>query len=216
MPIPIQILGQKNDDSYVGGEISRNNTTPNTSTSSSSSSWILGCDTSYSGDTKWLQSNNDSSSELRTNVGRGCGPNGRGNVAVCEVLIEQDVNDGAVVSVHSHGVLSDGTSYETTNFLSEETNDNHHSNKSDLIVGKLADPDVIRSSCIWDPSYCTSFSCPPSSAIDNDGKAHKKEEKEEQFWVKAKFLDGSFLLSKGEGFDVWNVVVKDEKSANNA
>lgn len=32
--------------------------------------------------------------------------------------------------------------------------------------------------------------------------------RDRQWWVKAKFNDGSFLVSSGEGFNVWNAVVR--------
>jgi len=36
--------------------------------------------------------------------------------------------------------------------------------------------------------------------------------RDRQWWVKAKFDDGSVLVSSGEGFNVWNSVVQPRKS----
>lgn len=69
--------------------------------------WIVSADTSYSGDTSWY------GEPVRRNRGRGTARSGRGDVAVSEILIEQCPTTGTVVRAFAHGVLSDGTEYET-------------------------------------------------------------------------------------------------------
>jgi len=81
---------------------------------------IICADTSYSGDTKWML--ND-----RVNLGRGKSVSGRGDVVVTEVLLEQDVDNGDLISILTHGTLSDGSSYHSVNVKSED------------IVGTLVD-----------------------------------------------------------------------------
>jgi hypothetical protein len=81
---------------------------------------IVCADTSYSGDTKWMV--ND-----RCNVGRGKSVSGRGDVSVTEVLLEQNVDSGELISLHTHGTLSDGSSYRSVNVKGED------------IVGTLVD-----------------------------------------------------------------------------
>ncbi|GKY93283.1 hypothetical protein MPSEU_000295800 [Mayamaea pseudoterrestris] len=75
--------------------------------------FIVCADTSYSGDTKWLNESGDCANSSRHNFGRGTARSGRGNTAVTEVLIEQSQRTSRVLDVFSHGVMSDGTSFET-------------------------------------------------------------------------------------------------------
>lgn len=85
-----------------------------------SSSWVLCCDTSYSGETVWIENE-----EGRTNIGRGDALSFRGEHAVSEVLvhISIDADDASTLdSVTYHGVLSDGREYETVNLLDHTDN----------------------------------------------------------------------------------------------
>jgi hypothetical protein len=60
-------------------------------------------------------------------VGRGDSVSGRGDVAVTEVLLEQDVDSGELISLRTHGTLSDGSRYQSINVKDED------------IVGTLVD-----------------------------------------------------------------------------
>jgi hypothetical protein len=82
------------------------------------SSWVLCCDTSYSGDTIWHSTDMDG--PQRTNLGRGEAVSFRGDVAVSEVLLR--LRGDTLQSVQYHGVLSDGTEYETVNLLDHAHN----------------------------------------------------------------------------------------------
>lgn len=74
--------------------------------------FIICADTSYSGDTKWMDNN-------RENVGRGNAFSGRGDIAVVEVLLEQEENSGDLVNLVTHGVLSDGSKFRSASIISD-------------------------------------------------------------------------------------------------
>lgn len=67
--------------------------------------WIICGDTSYSGDVEWYNQSN-------RNLGRGRSKSARGPVAVSEVILEQN-EQGSTICAYSHGILSDGRSYQT-------------------------------------------------------------------------------------------------------
>mmetsp|Transcript_22035 Transcript_22035/g.33647 ORF Transcript_22035/g.33647 Transcript_22035/m.33647 type:complete len:241 (-) Transcript_22035:120-842(-) len=78
------------------------------------SCFIISADTSYSGDVKWK---NGSSTEFS---GRGESMSGRGELAVSELLIEINETTGDINSISTHGILSNGMQYRSTNFLHEK------------------------------------------------------------------------------------------------
>lgn len=149
-----------------------------------SSSWVLCCDTSYSGETFWLN-NNDTTTDVvegnnalptppgRVNMGRGKSLSFRGEHAVSEVLIHVKTdgsdNHGDIQSVKYHGVLSDGIEYESVNLL------DHADNST---IGQPAPPSMV----------------PPISDSPHQNK----------WWTKSIFSDGSHLFHAGQGFNVWN------------
>lgn len=95
--------------------------------------YIIAADTSYSGDTIWLDGE-------RKNQGRGKCLGGRGDVAVTEILMEQCVHTGSITSLKCHGKLSDGCSYQSVNYLEDSSND---SDWDDSEVGKLMDKNIF-------------------------------------------------------------------------
>jgi hypothetical protein len=78
---------------------------------------ILCCDTSYSGDVEWHHCRES------------CLVGGRGEDAVCEVLLEQCAVTGNVKAVTMHGIMSDGQRFATRNLIDSDA------------VGKLALPE---------------------------------------------------------------------------
>jgi hypothetical protein len=97
------------------------------------SAWVVLADTSYSGETIWHHHEDDdndgeyddSRNEMvgaprRTNLGRGHSVSFRGDVAVSEILIH--LKGETLESVAYHGVLSDGSEYETVNLLTHGKN----------------------------------------------------------------------------------------------
>ncbi|KAL3942858.1 MAG: hypothetical protein SGBAC_003022 [Bacillariaceae sp.] len=105
-----------------------------------SSSWVLCCDTSYSGETVWIANENEEE-EHRSNIGRGESLSFRGEHAVSEVLVtismdDESQNASQLESVICHGVLSDGKEYETVNLL-------HH--KDNSTIGQIAPDSAVPS-----------------------------------------------------------------------
>lgn len=110
------------------------------------SSWVLLGDTSYSSQTIWhhhgdhSNNNNDSDNKDRTsrkrrsNLGRGNSLSFRGEIAVSEILIK--LKGRALDSVIYHGVMSDGSEYETINLLAQGKN---------TTLGQVAPEDVVPS-----------------------------------------------------------------------
>ncbi|CAJ1953663.1 unnamed protein product [Cylindrotheca closterium] len=108
-----------------------------------SSAWVLCCDTSYSGDTIWIQNKNDEDGD-RSNIGRGESLSFRGEHAVSEVLVsisvdDQNQNASRLDSVICHGVLSDGREYETVNLLDHKNNSTIGKIAPDAAVPSISD-----------------------------------------------------------------------------
>jgi Calcineurin-like phosphoesterase len=86
--------------------------------------WIISADTSYSGHVDWPESDLEAVKPTTSN--------GRGPVAVTEILLIQDARTGQIVSTYMHGTLSPGQKYESVNL--------------DARVGKAAvKPDILDS-----------------------------------------------------------------------
>jgi len=115
----------------------------------------------------------------RQNIGRGESPSGRGDAAVSEVVIEQCSASGKTLSVVCHGTLCDGTEYETQEL---GLDCGLSLDEKDLVVGTLAAGPLV----------------PDEANSPNGGP----------WWTRAAFTDGSYLLTTGKGFHVWNRIVK--------
>jgi hypothetical protein len=151
-------------------------------TASVEPSWVLCCDTSYSGDTLWYhlpaENTNTSSQQQQTplpppppprsNLGRGTVKSFRGDVAVSEVLIELDAQQ-TIQSVKYHGVLSDGSEYETINLIDDA---------DATPVGQIAPDSLV----------------PSETDSPHQGP----------WWTKMVFSDGTHLFHAAEGYSVWN------------
>ena len=151
-------------------------------TTSVEPSWVLCCDTSYSGDTLWYhlpenattttssgQQQTTPQTPPRTNLGRGTVKSFRGEVAVSEVLMELDAQQ-TIQSVKYHGVLSDGSEYETINLIDDA---------DATAVGQIAPDSLV----------------PSETDSPHQGP----------WWTKMVFSDGSHLFHAAEGYSAWNL-----------
>jgi Calcineurin-like phosphoesterase len=148
-------------------------------TSNNRTSWIISGDTSYTGDTKWLNLPGDP--VQRQNIGRGKIKSGRGPNAVSEILIELCAKSGGILDVHCHGTFSDGTKYRSQSLKF----DCKHFTSGDpdrLVVGTLASGKHV----------------PSASESPHGGP----------WWTQAALDDGSILLAAGEGFNFWTRMIK--------
>lgn len=166
------------------------------------SSWVICADTSYSGDTKWFHNDRNATTpekmehrrliqeRRRSNLGRGDSVSFRGETAVSEVLVELSKGATSLKSIRYHGVLSDGTDYESVDLLDADADDVdsgacHHNNQKEKTfvesIGKVAPMSMV----------------PDPSASPHEGR----------WWTKSICRDGSRLYSAGEGYNVWNYFV---------
>lgn len=161
------------------------------------SSWVVCADTSYSGDTLWFHLDDDDTTttetcktmrrQQRRNLGRGNSLSFRGDVAVSEVLVELSKGATTLDSVTYHGVLSDGTKYESINILDADSYSQHHNTST--LIGQVA-PD---------------FLVPKNQSPHESGR----------WWSKSIFRDGSHLYYAAEGYRVWNYFVSSTLTKNN-
>lgn len=149
--------------------------------------WILSCDTSYSGDTSFVNLTGDQFQHH--NPGRGDSRSGRGMKAVSEVVIEQCIQSGNITNAYYHGVLSDGSHYKTRELDFSPPAAIVSSSDATLAMGNLAS----------------------SSKVPSRGDTPHKG----RWWTRAEFdpLEtekrcGSFLVTTGEGFDIWNRIIE--------
>jgi len=164
------------------------------------SSWVICADTSYSGDTKWfhdarnattpekMEHRRELQERKRSNLGRGSSISFRGETAVSEVLVTLSKGATSLESIRYHGVLSDGTQYESVDLLGAENADSEVCHDNDQIhtasVGSVGQ--VAPKSMVPDPS---------------------ESPHEGRWWTKGICRDGSRLYYAGEGYNVWNYIV---------
>ena len=164
------------------------------------SSWVICADTSYSGDTKWfhddfnvttpekMECRRQLQERRRSNLGRGNSISFRGETAVSEVLVKLSKGATSLESIRYHGVLSDGTEYESVDLLAADGADcegfDHNDEKSTTSVGSMGE--VAPMSMVPDPS---------------------ESPHEGRWWTKGICRDGSRLYYAGEGYNVWNYIV---------
>ncbi|OEU21781.1 hypothetical protein FRACYDRAFT_177736, partial [Fragilariopsis cylindrus CCMP1102] len=156
------------------------------------SSWVICADTSYSGDTMWFHHDDENMvpAARRSNLGQGNSLSFRGDVAVSEVLVEISKGGTTLESVRYHGVLSDGTEYESVNLLDADS----HSQQNNTIASSSSSS----SSCNTLGQVAPDFLVPTASESPHeDGR----------WWTKGICRDGSHLYYAGEGYNVWNYVV---------
>lgn len=90
--------------------------------------------------------------------------------------MEQCVEGGHIESIVCHGTLSDGMSFETSNYLEEASDTND--------IGKLVD----RSKFVFEGSI-------QDDSLD-----------EVDWWIKTKLSDGKYLVSSAKGYEVFNSI----------
>ena len=161
------------------------------------SSWIICADTSYSGDTKWFHDDRNVTTpekmerrrklqeERRSNLGRGNSISFRGETAVSEVLVELSNGATTLESILYHGVLSDGTKYESIDLLGADDTDSDDNDKP------------------WTKSFDSVGQVAPECMVPNPLNSPH----EGRWWTKGICRDGSRLYYAGEGYDVWNYIV---------
>ena len=137
--------------------------------------FIICADTSFSGDTQWMV-------DGRQNLGRGRALSSRGDVAVSEVLMKQCSDSGRITSIQCHGTLSDGSPYETVNYMDDNSTMRNINNAS--CIGRLVD----RSGFIF------------------EGGVQDESDDEVDWWIKSRFSDGKYLVVSNKGYDVFNSI----------
>merc|ERR1711915_448643 len=102
-------------------------------------------------------------------------------------LMEQCCDSGEILSLKSHGVLSDGSHYESVNFMDSTNSD------VKAMIGKQ----VVKS---------TELVFENGETFPQNDEDNAKENRD--WWVKSKLKDGSFFLSSGGGWNVFNSIAK--------
>lgn len=162
--------------------------------------YVICADNSYSGDTFWV---NHGSSEERQNPGRGEVKSGRGPMAVTEIVIDECVSaQQTIMDVRYHGKMSDGSQYDFRLLPSDSDDDDDTS-----FVGKLVDrnrfslDDIITEQ----QNMITERKKNGENVIEDVYEAT-------DWFINAKLPDDTFLLTKGQGYNFYNAIMRKSRS----
>lgn len=100
-----------------------------------------------------------------------------------EVLIEQ-CGAGRTLSVASHGVMSDGTKYTSTNLMDKDA--------SSLVGCRL---DTSKMKFVADPH------------IRENTKSSPDEDHDDVWWIRCRLEDGTYIATLTKGYDTHNAIV---------
>lgn len=105
-----------------------------------------------------------------------------------ELVIDQCIETGELNDVHYHGVLSDGSMYESTNLMTCSPDSKY--------IGKILDENM------FDIVGCTiAHRGDPSKNTDTSDDFQPK-----RWWVKCKLKSGEYLVTSGKGYNIWNAI----------
>ncbi len=94
--------------------------------------------------------------------------------------MEQSIQDQSISNIKCHGVLSDGTAYESVNFFENSQSEN------DPQIGQLVDHKELNF----------------EGSVQEDVSDNDKID----WWVRSKFENGEYLVTSAKGYSVHNSI----------